>query len=180
MNLGWGWLRPASGKLTSMPLDTFTLWGVYVPIMMFQSWLYPDTCWAEEPSGLVLLVFSLFLELRVIVFCFLCKYLWAAIIFKCIYQKWIIGRSCKTKQKKKNNLKFLVETNCIDFWSWPVIGVLNKGVDVLVREHRWGNRNYTICVKERKTAMWNNPIGFQLCYCLYIFERLITLLLGWR
>ena len=31
--------------------------------------------------------FSLFLELWVIVFCFLCKYLWASIIFKCIYKK---------------------------------------------------------------------------------------------
>ena len=54
-------------------------------------------------------LFSLFLELRVILFCFSCKYLWAEIIYKCIYQKWIIRRSCKTKQKKKNNLKFLFE-----------------------------------------------------------------------
>ena len=28
--------------------------------------------------------------------------------------------------------------------------------------------------------MWNNPMGFQLCYRLYVFERLITLLLSWR
>ena len=59
--------------------------------------------------------FFLFLELRVIVFCFVCKYLWAAIILKCIYQKWIIRCSCKTKGKKKNKLKFLVKMNCIDF-----------------------------------------------------------------
>ena len=31
-----------------------------------------------------------------------------------------IGRSCKTKQKKKNNLEFLCENELYWFWSWPV------------------------------------------------------------
>ena len=62
----------------------------------------------------------LFLSLRVIVFCFVCKYLWAAINVKCIYQKWTLDVLCKTKQIKEKQFEISVKMNCIDFEIWPV------------------------------------------------------------
>ena len=111
--------------------------------------------------------------------CFLGKYLWATIIFKCIYQKWIIGRSCKTKTEKEKQFGI----SCENELYWFLKLAYNRCF--VQRSWRSSKRtppkdiNYTTCVK-RKTAMWNNLIGFQLCYCLYIFKRLITLLLGQR
>ena len=78
------------------------------------------------------------------------------VFYICIW-KWLL--LIRNKRKRKNTLKFLVKMICIDFWSWPVIGVLYKEADVLVRELRRGNINYTIYVKERKTAMWIIPLG---------------------
>ena len=62
--------------------------------------------------------------------------------------KMNIGRSCKTKQKKKN---LFVKMNCIDFEVWPVNRRFVQEADVLVRERRRTNRIYTIY--ENKTAM---------------------------
>ena len=131
--------------------------------MYFQS--FPPARFIPIPGGQsnctvwTFLICPLFLILRVIVFCFACKYLWAAIIVKCIYQKWTIGRSCKTKQKKENNLKFLCEKELYWLWSWPVNRrFCTRGWRPSKRSRRT-NRIYTICEKQRKTAMWTIPLG---------------------
>ena len=114
-----GRVLSCSGKLTSPSLDTFYSVGSVCTtthvLKLTLSWYLMGRVTVRIGHFL----FSLFLELRVIVFCFSCKYLWATIIFKCIYQKWIIGRSCKTKQKEEKKFKFLVKMSCIDFKFGP-------------------------------------------------------------
>ena len=80
----------------------------------------PCTWWTEQLYNLDNSYFPLFLILRVIVFCFACKYSWATINVKCIYQKWTLDVLCKTKQKKKNNWQFVWKVNLYWFLNLPV------------------------------------------------------------
>ena len=101
----------------------------------------------------------LFLILPVIVFCFACKYSWAAINVRCIYQKWTLDVLCKTKQIKEKHLE-IYENEFVLILKFSLkIGVFVQEDDVLVRERRRTNRIYTTCEKKTKTTMWIIPLG---------------------
>ena len=57
--------------------------------------------------------------------------------------------------------------------------VLGRTAKVLVRERRRTTEFIQFYEKGKQNSyVQNNPTGFQLCYRLYVFKRLITLLLS--
>ena len=97
--------------------------------------------------------------LPVMVFYFACKYSWAEINVKCIYQKWTLYVLCKTKQIKEKKFEISLKVNCIDFEVWPVNRrFCTRGWRPSKRMPP-SNGIYMICEKLNKTAMWITPMG---------------------
>ena len=51
--------------------------------------------------------------------------------------------------------------------------VLYKETDILVRGNRRENFEKYKAINKEKQLCENDPIGFQLCYCPYVFKHLI-------
>ena len=89
-----------------------------------------------------------------------------------------IGRSSQNKTEKgKNKRQFQLKSIFVLIFEFACeIGVYVQEADVLVRERRRTKEFIQVCTKENKNSCvkWNDPTGFQLCYRLYVFERLIT------
>ena len=128
-------------------------------LTIFFSRIYLCTWWTEQLYSLDHSYLPLFLILRVMVFCFVCKCSWAAINVKCIYQKWTLDVLCKTKQKKEKQFEISLKMNCIDFEVRHVNRrFFTRGWHPSKRTPP-NNRIYTICEKENKTAMWIISLG---------------------
>ena len=87
----------------------------------------------------------------------------------------------KQNRKRKNNWQFVWKVNLYWFLNFPVNRRLwTRGWRPSKRTPPNNIEFIQFWKGKQNNYVKNNPTGFQLCYRLYVFKRLITLLLSWR
>ena len=92
-------------------------------------------------------------------------------------EHWTFFARQNRKRKNNGNLYGQVNSFWFEFCLW--IGVFCTRGRHPSKRVPPNNTEFTI-LKRKQNSYVNNPTGFQLCYRLYVFKRLITLLLSCR